>query len=153
MKDGIERFENYLLEVLGLKVKTRPWKGQSKLPFFLIDSYNFYEIILLKKSCLLMVVKEGVDVTPAQVRLHWEQAQRKWDGLCVYVQNTISPYNRKRLIEHRIPFVIPETQIFLPDLGIELREHFRALRAPKKHFRPATQALVIFKTYIARNGI
>jgi DNA-binding MarR family transcriptional regulator len=144
MENIVRALESYLQEVLGLKVKAYPWKGQNKLPFFLVDSYNFYEISLLKRSCLLMVAKEGTEVTPALVRKLWEEVLKKWDGLCIFVQSAISTYNRKRLIEHRIPFVIPGTQIFLPDLGIELREHFRTLRAPKKFFSPATQALVIF---------
>lgn len=136
--------EHYFQEALGQKVKVHLWRKQKELPFFLLDSYNFYEFKLLTNACLLMVAKKGLEVTPALVRKHWEQLLKKWDGPCIFVQETISAYNRKRLIEHRVPFLVPGNQLYLPELGIDLREHFRKLRNPKKFLSPATQAIIVY---------
>jgi len=48
------------------------------------------------------------------------------------------------LIEQKVPFVVPGNQMYLPMLGIDLREHFRQIRsdAPSK-LSPSTQAVVL----------
>ena len=145
MKEKIEDLKAYLSDVLGLQVKIRPWKNGNELPFFLGNSYDFYELSLFGHPCILMYPKENMEVTPALVRKHWEQVQKKWKGLCIYSQSTISAYNRKRLIGHRVPFIIPKNQMYLPDLGIDLHEHFRKPYSKSvKSFSPATQAVIIY---------
>ena len=67
----------------------------------------------------------------------------KADRRIVYVRERVTTYNRKRLIEQRVPFVVPGNQMYLPDLGIDLREHFRRQAATPSRFRPATQAVLI----------
>ncbi|NLB54842.1 MAG: hypothetical protein GX811_03590, partial [Lentisphaerae bacterium] len=67
----------------------------------------------------------------------------KWDGLIVYVRERMASYNRKRLVEHKVPFVVPGNQMYLPMLGIDLREHFRMLNESKEVLRPATQVVLI----------
>lgn len=145
LEKKIEELEAYLSEVLSLQVKIRPWKKGEEFPVFLGNSYDFYEMSLFEHSCLLMYPKENIEVTPALARKHWEQVQKKWKGLCIYTQKTTSAYNRKRLIEHRVPFIIPGNQMYLPHLGIDLHEHFRKSYSQSvKSFSPATQAVTIY---------
>lgn len=148
-----EALQAYFYSTLSMRLNIRPWKRWGELPIFLGDFYNFYETSLLEHPSLLMVAKEEAEVTPAMVRKHWEQVQKKWGGLCIYCQSTVSAYNRKRLIEHRVPFVVPGNQMYLPDLGIDLREHFRKLRDRSiKTFSPATQVVVIHALLNKKEG-
>ena len=63
----------------------------------------------------------------------------------IYVQSILSSFNRKRLIEQHIPFIIPGNQMYLPHFGIDLREHFRKIHSKKqKSFSPGTQTVVIY---------
>ncbi len=140
----IKTLEHYLCEVLNVRFRVRPWKSKSDLPLFLVNFYEFYEITLLEQPCLLMIAKEGGAATPAAVKKHRKQVQTKWDGLCIYVQATISAHNRQRLIQHRVPFIIPGNQMYLPDLGIDLREYYQQPKTRRKPFSPATQAVVIY---------
>lgn len=141
----IKDLEVYFYEVLSIQVEIRPSKIGSDFPFFLGSTYQFYEMSLFEHSCLLMQPKENIQVTPALAKKHWEQIQKKWKGLCIYIQSTISSYNRKRLIEHRVPFIIPGNQMYLLDLGIDLREHFRKpFSQAVDSFNPATQAVIIY---------
>lgn len=143
MNNWIEKFKKYFEETLSLEISIIPSKEQGKLPFFLVDSYDFFEMSLLNNSCLLMVSREDNELTPNTIQKHWEQVAKKWNAPCIYVSNTISSYNRKRLIQHHIPFVIPDNQIYIPDLGLDLREHFKQLRINKKFFSPATQLVIL----------
>jgi DNA-binding MarR family transcriptional regulator len=62
----------------------------------------------------------------------------------VFVHSTISSFNRKRLIEHKVPFVIPGNQMYLPDLGIDLREYFIKKRSKRVFLGPSTQAVILY---------
>jgi len=62
----------------------------------------------------------------------------------VYVTRTLASYERKRLIEQKVPFLVPGNQLYLPELGIDLREYFRKPSvAAQTALSPATQAMLI----------
>jgi hypothetical protein len=61
----------------------------------------------------------------------------------VYVTGELASYERKRLIAQKVPFIVPGNQLYLPDLGIDLREHFRASTLPGARLSPAAQAMFI----------
>ncbi len=144
MDREIEVLQSYFYDTLRMRLKARSWKGQEKLPFFLVDIYSFYEATLLNQLCVFMVAKADANLTPTVIKKHWEQVHQKCGGLCIFIQQGVSAYNRTRLIGHHVPFVVPGNQMYLPDLGIDLREHFRKIRSgPVKFFSPATQAVVI----------
>jgi DNA-binding MarR family transcriptional regulator len=144
MKSLLRDFERHLKENLDITATTKKWDGVNSLPFFLRDSYTFYEVSLLNTPCLLMVARDNNEQTPAIIRKQMLQVQAKWDGELIYLCSSVSAYNRKRLIEQKVPFVVPGNQMYLPMLGIDLREHFRQIRsaAPGK-LSPSTQAVVL----------
>lgn len=143
MTDLIEKTKKYLGETLGMDISFFPWKDQKKLPLFLVNAYIFFETSFLNNPCLIMIPKNDVEVTPHMIQKNWKQIIEKWNGPCVYISDTISSYNRKRLIQHYIPFIIPNNQIYLPDFGFDLREHFKQHRIHKEIFSPATQTVII----------
>ncbi len=59
--------------------------------------------------------------------------------------DALASYERRRLVTQHVPFLVPGNQLYLPDLGIDLREYFRQLRRtePDRALSPATQALLI----------
>lgn len=137
--------EGYLYEVLKIKVDTFKWKKQQTLPFFLTHAFAFYETVLFNQHCLLMIAHETTKITPGIIQKYIEQIQKSWNGSIIYVQASLSSYNRKRLIEHHIPFIIPGNQMYLPQLGMDLRDHFRKTFQNKQtRLSPSTQAIVIY---------
>jgi len=143
MENLVEKLQIYLGKTLNLKISICRWKEQGKLPFFLIDSYDFFETSLLNNPCLLMVSKNDDALTPNTIQKHWELVTKKRDIPCIYISNTISSYNRKRLIQHHIPFIVLGNQIYIPDLGLDLREHFKQQRIRNEFFSPSTQMVII----------
>lgn len=139
----VQRLESYLKEVLDVAVTAQEWDAGSRLPFYLRESYAFHEIRLLDTPCLLVVSREDEERTPATVRKHVEQVRAKWEGEVVFVVPAVSSYNRKRLIEQKVAFVVPGNQMYLPPLGIDLREHFRKIRTGTQTFSPSTQTVVL----------
>jgi len=148
MRDLPRKFENYLFENLGLLSHLKPWGKEKGLPYFLRDRYKFYECELLSQPWLVMAARDEEEVTPATIRKHIGQLQKKWGHEVLYLHPAISTYNRKRLIEQKISFVVPGNQMYLPVLGVDLREYVRSKRTEKvKKVSPSTQALVLSLLY------
>lgn len=135
--------ERYLQEVLGLEVVIRPWKGAEKLPFYLQDAYQFSSLELLKHPYVLMQARD-VGGTASELRKRMEALGRLTGVVGIYATSALSSHERKRLIEQHVPFIVPGNQLYLPDLGLDLREYFRRRReSPDKALSPATQVLLI----------
>ena len=143
MNDLCTRLGNYLHDALGIAVTAAPWENERRVPLFLQDRYRFFKAQVLDLPCLFMADRNEREEPPATIRKHIDQVRDKWNEPVVYVRERITSYNRKRLIGHKVPFIVPGTQMYLPMLGIDLREHFRRLRPEKSGLGPASQAVLI----------
>ena len=136
--------QQYLHDSLGFTAKIRPWPGAAQLPYFLQEAFETRELTLLGHQVLLanhrLARKEGL----AAVRAQLDKLRALAKLPVIYVTDALASYERKRLVEQQVPFLVPGNQLYLPDLGIDLREYFRqALRAPAMVLSPATQALLV----------
>jgi len=144
MDQLISKLKAYLHDVLGISVSAIEWSGGAKVPLFLRDQYRFYQINMLEQTCLLMVADTEEELTPAMVLKQWKAVGAYWAEDVVYVTEVCSAYNRKRLIEHKVPFIVPGNQMYLPMLGMDLRENFKTYHARKSdQLSPISQLLVI----------
>lgn len=144
MRTHLDTLVNYIQETLGLRLHPVPWPHQDRLPFLLRDRYRFYRVRILETACLLMVDADGEEQSPGTVRKHIENLRSQTDDLVIYVRDRITPYNRKRLIEHKVPFLVPGNQLYLPMLGMDLREHFKKLRTAPPEFSPSAQVVFLY---------
>ncbi len=144
MKSQGDLLKRYIQETLGMSVHPDRWAGQDRLPLFLQDRYRFYEVRVLGTACVLMIDLGDEGQSPATVHKHMAKVQAQTDGVVIYVRDRVTAYNRKRLIEHKVPFVVPGNQMYLPMLGIDLREHFKRLRSESPEFSPSAQAVLIY---------
>lgn len=141
--DIIESLKKYILEILGVKISLVQWENKGIIPFYLINIYDIYETNLLNIPYLFVINKENVEITPATIKIHLDQIQKKSEKTCIFIQKTTTSYNRKRFIEHHIPFIIPGNQMYLPEIGVDLREFFKKSKKRKNVISPATQAVII----------
>lgn len=144
MSSIVLQLEEYLSNALGDTPTIISWKDERDLAFFLRDRYRFFKARILDKLCVLMVAKGESEVPPATIRKHIDQVQAKWSGPVIYVRKHMTAYNRKRLIEQKIPFIVPNNQMYLLMLGIDLREYFRKPRPDTHKLRPSSQAVLIY---------
>jgi DNA-binding MarR family transcriptional regulator len=136
--------QQYLRDILGFKAKVHPWTGAAELPYFLQESFETRELVLLGHQVLLAnqryARKEGL----AAVRVQLSKLRTIAKLPVIYVTDALASYERKRLVEQKVPFLVPGNQLYLPDLGIDLREYFRQTRqASATALSPATQALLV----------
>ena len=135
----------YLEEVLGVEASgLRPWAHSNELPYFLRDAFAFHELALLGQPILLATGRVEAKQSLKDVRI-WLDKVKSLTGLpVVYVTDALASYDRRRLIAQKISFVVPGNQLYLPDLGLDLREYFRK-RAPAADtaLSPSAQAMLI----------
>lgn len=152
MKGTINKLATYLHETLGITVKPGPWAKRERLPLFLKERYDFYEVRLYKRRCLLIVDRNESQQPPTTIRKHIEQVCKRWDSSAIYVRQSVTAYNRKRLIQQKVSFIVPGNQMYLPHLGIDLREYFIKQKSDRHQFRPATQVVLFEMLLNDRNA-
>lgn len=132
----------YLLETLQLQVKCRPHTSMKTWPLLLRSSYDAVEAEILDKPFLLVFGKSH-ELTPSMVekQLNWIQELSGLIG--IYVAEALTTYNRKRLIERKIPFIVPGNQMYLPDVGVDFREHLRKPKPQTETLSPTAQVLLL----------
>lgn len=149
----IDSIQQYLRETLGVIVLPTRWVSSKRLPLFLRDSYTFYEAEILGVPCLLMADRGDDAPSAAKVRKHMNQVRSKWDGEIIYVRDQVIAHQRRRLVEQKVPFIVPGNQMYLAMLGIDLREHFRQSRQTAPTLSPATQAVVLNALLRGNDGV
>lgn len=143
MGNTLQSLGAYLDSTLGVVVSPRKWDEQRSLPVFMQSLYCCYTIRLLDVECLLLIASTEQGLTPSAIRKHFDIASAVWGGPAILVRRAIRPNERQRLISYKIPFVVPGNQLYLPDVGLDLREHFRSIRKEANSFSPATQVILL----------
>lgn len=137
----------YLEEVLGTAAVIQRSSIPERLPPFLRELYDLAEVALFGRTCLLLIARGKEELSPTQVEKHRQMLAGRHDDPVVYVADHMSAYQRKRLIERQVPFLVPQTQMYLPFLAIDLRERFDRPKTERARMRPATQAALIYWCY------
>jgi hypothetical protein len=68
--------------------------------------------------------------------------------ITVLVAPTMETYNRNRLIQKGVSFIIPGKQSFIPNLFIDLKDYLKPEKQPKGHLQPAAQVLLLYHMQI-----
>jgi DNA-binding transcriptional ArsR family regulator len=150
----IDELKRYLRETIGEEVKITPIEKVllRKIPFYLKQVYGFYQVWLFNKESVLMANKGG-EYTPAEIDKQRAAVRESLGVIPIYVNETLSAFNRKRLIERKIPFIITGKQMYLPMLMIDLRERFDSPRAkPERISMPGQVILLSYLLHGSFNG-
>jgi len=142
----LKSLNHYLSQTLDSSVHVQRLESPSNIPYMLLDDYDFARVELYGSEFVALVEKPQVEHGPATIRKHVDIAQQRFGRPCVFVSVAMNSTNRQRLIQQRVPFIVPGNQMFLPPLGIDLREHFFKrcpVHSEVEPLSPAAQALVI----------
>ena len=136
----------YLNQVLGGENVRVTVSGKSvQLPYFLQDIYEVLTGELLGQQITLACVKGRQPLAAQQVDQHAKRLRELLDTPVIIALPEIAPGERKQLIALGVAFVVPDRQLFAPQLGMILTERFGAEpRREQELFSPATQALLIW---------
>ena len=127
------------------------FRGRSSLPAFLEHTYKLYEAAIANRRCVFLAPRD-LSLPPADIAKHINIVRAAAEtAIVAFAAQTLSAHNRARLLKHRVSFVVPGNQLYIPDLAIDLREHFRAHRSVRADgLSPAAQA-VLFDHFLRKD--
>ena len=141
MEDTID----YLKEVFGIDLNFAEIQKEriNTLPFYITSEYAFGEASLLDRNIVFAKKIAQEHFTPDQYKKQFELLERNFNQSVIFILPEIEAFNRNRLIQKRINFVIANKQIFIPSLAVDIKEY--AMKAQKKvYLQPAAQCLILY---------
>jgi DNA-binding transcriptional ArsR family regulator len=147
MKTLEKRAESYLAELDTHMGPIVP-RVVSSLPLFLRERFSVFSVKLFGHNWLLAVEVGGWEPgTPAEYRQHWNQLkQATRDDRVAIVLPFVSATVRNRMVHMGIPFIIPDTQLFLPECITLLTESYGvSLPERGRPLSPAAQVLLLMQ--------
>ena len=142
MRTSRQEIQNYFQLIFGVKPEIKRWAKSKGLPFYLLDEYAFDVVTLHGCQCLVLLAHEPFE-NAAKIRKHIDILKKIVDPPILYATGALQSFERKRLIEAGVQFVVPGNQLFAPQLGLDLREFYRSRQAEKTVLSPASQAVLI----------
>jgi hypothetical protein len=136
----------YLKEVFGEQVNivAVTEDKMKKIPYYLGSLYMLWKGILLNKNIYFAMYKDGELLTPDQYKKHINILQGILENPVILVLKGTESYNRNRLIQKNINFILENKQIFLPALLVDLKDYLKPVATRKEHLTPAAQFLLLF---------
>lgn len=140
-----EQVIKYIKEVVGFEILIYQLNAAIKgeLPLYLRDEYQWYEVILENRQCLFAVINHENHAGISQLEKHFQKVKEITEMPVVAVFDYLEAYNRKRLIEKKIAFVVPNKQLYIPEFIIDLREYSIAVKTKKSVLSPMAQQLLL----------
>jgi DNA-binding MarR family transcriptional regulator len=137
-----ESITHYLNITLGMvELELTDYSGITQLPYLLEDQFEFLQMKFAKHSVVLAIPKKNLSLRQMRDALLHLPVHEP----LVMCFESLASYERRYLIEQKISFLVPGNQLYLLDLGIDLREYFhRKKQAPVSVLNPATQAMLLW---------
>ena len=147
---------NYIKTQLGIDVEIHSF-DQSKtkgFPSFITSIYDFYEGNIQGKSVVFAKFLSGKILAPSNYAKHEKMLKQTCKCPIIFVFDKVQSYNKIRLLSLGINFIVPQSQIYMPELFIILSN-----KAPRtkqdnqsKFLSPTAQAVLLFYFYSDTNN-
>jgi hypothetical protein len=117
-----------------------------RLPIYIHETFKLYSINLFNTGIILAELKNEDELSIQQTEKQVQQIKNLLNVKVVVVLENIQAYNRKRLIEKGINFIVPGKQLYMPDMLIDLRESFVHPKVKQKNetLLPSAQFILIY---------
>lgn len=152
MNDLEDDMVAYLFNTLGLAATPDTATQLLRLPHYLASQYRLKPYRINGRLWMAVFLHKGVDVRPVAMRKELPLAAGEMaEGYFLVLQGA-ERYVRQRLAHEGVPFIIPGSQIFLPELGMELRPRASYTYSSRPiteagttntHLSPAAQLIVL----------
>ncbi|MEY8198460.1 MAG: hypothetical protein RPS47_04410 [Colwellia sp.] len=104
------------------------WPVAKDLPLYLQGGWEYSLLRLDGHECLLMLDEHDQQDTAQRLSKTLQKVSSYFNGPVIYGVRELASYNRKRLIDQGIAFVVPGKQLYLPFMALDLRENFSPAR-------------------------
>lgn len=135
--------QHYIETTLGCNVQTASCNLPKGMPQHLINDYTYTKFVIENQICLFV---QPFEFSLAAYKKQHQKIKQLTNMHVVLHLKSITPYQRKALIEEHLPFVVEYSQIYLPFLAICLVEKYQEIDEIEK-FTPITQLVFLYLFY------
>lgn len=144
----MEELIKYIKEAINVDLEINKFEKSDfdKLPMFIESLYVLYSTELFNQQLILIKYKNEEDFSIKQAKIHFEMIRNVKQRKVVLVLDKLNSIMRKRLVEKGINFIVPNKQLFLPELLIQLQESFSTIK-PKgetQKLLPLAQLILLY---------
>ncbi len=134
------KLQGYIEAIAGKEIPLSPFEPSDLLPLYLCG-YSFlageFDGVRYFFACV-----EKQMLTPTQYPNQWETLQNILSGKVIFVFEALPAMNRNRLFQLQIPFIVPDSQFYLPP-GINFSERPKRKVATGEFLSYPAQLLVL----------
>ena len=136
---------DYLNQTLGLSAEVTPWAEAEQFPLYLRNRKKYSLLHIEGVDCVLIEADENNFSLPAFRKQMPKLPHQSMPIILCF--HHLDSRQRKSLIEARLPFIVPGSQIYLPFLGAVLQERVKTARPAPKKLSPAAQLILLHLIY------
>ena len=150
IKYYIDETAAYFGNMLGEKVALEPADKDllEGIPMNVSSRFSFYKGCILGQHILMAYLKDGDSVPPAQLKKQLDIIRRQTQLVVVLITPCITSYNKVRLVAQKVNFVIPNRQMFLPSLLLDIKPDRKVGLDLKETIPPFAQCLLLYHLQI-----
>ena len=111
---------------------------------YLKEGYRWQQGLLANRPCLFAEVNAKNAFGIAQIDKHFNQVRYAVGLPVIAIFPELEAYNRKRLIERHIAFVVPGKQLYIPEFLVDLKEYGGIAKKEHARLTPMGQLLFLF---------
>ena len=134
---------NYLQETLGFSASEQQWPLEKSLPQYLRNKRSYSILCIGSIQLLLIKIKESQFNIQTYLK-HQEKLKQYWHKEIALCFDKLSPYQRKALIEQKLSFIVPESQLYIPSLGMIFQRKSPTVKQTIQKFTASTQHAFLF---------
>lgn len=138
--------KRYLAEIFGLSVKIEGWNGKSRLPLYLRNKREYFVLSVGNVQSVLMK-NHSDNFNVSGFKKEMQEIEKYAEMSVILWLDAVSTYQRNALVKNRIPFIVPNSQIFVPELGMSLKEFCAGKREKAEKISAAAQFLLLYFIY------
>lgn len=136
---------DYLNQTLGLEATMTPWMEAESFPLYLRNGKKYFLLHIGGVECILIEADEKNFSLPSfRKQMAKLPGQPEHIVLCF---KRLESRQRKALIEAKMPFIVPDSQVYLPFLGVVLQERMKSVKPAPKKLSPAAQLILLYFIY------
>jgi DNA-binding MarR family transcriptional regulator len=136
----------YLNDILGFDVKSEAWVGEKSLPLYLRKGRGFFVLSFDDVKCLLLSIHDD-SFSLNSLQKQMKKIEDNAPGPVVLCFAHLTSYQRKALIENRVPFIVPDSQVYLPFMGVFLKERMKSSEKQVEKMTAMSQQVFLYLMY------
>lgn len=140
---------NYIKATVDEDAEIEEHINNRNFPIYLREAFNFYRGKFLDNNVILIEPKDE-HITLPTLEKRIETIKKDTDDNIAVLYNSLSDYQRKKLINKKIAFIVLNKQMYLPFIALDLYESSKRKKS-KKNIKFSTSAQVVYLYLLYNN--